>query len=106
VDLFVAYSEQNGIDPHIGRRVPRLLRAAGIADVAINPLVHVFPPGHGGRSLLLDFAGNLSERLVNGGLVSDVELRELKAALAEHLADDDTVVVSCLFLQAWGRKAL
>jgi SAM-dependent methyltransferase len=106
VDLFVRYSEQNGIDPYIGRRVPRLLRDAGIADVAINPLVSVYPPGHGRRSILLDFAENLSDRLVDERLVTDVELNQLKAALGEHLAADDTVVVSCLIFQAWGRKAL
>ena len=103
VDLFVTYSERNGIDPFIGRKVPRLLRAAGIADVAINPLVHMFPPGQGGRGVLLDFVENLSDRLVDSGLVSDMELRELKAALAEHLALDDTVVVSPLRVQVWGR---
>jgi SAM-dependent methyltransferase len=106
VDLFVTYSEQNGIDPYIGRRVPRLLRAAGIADVAMNALVYACPPDHGGRSVLLDFAENLRERLVDNGLVSDVELNDLMAALAEHLAVDDTVVVSPLRVQAWGRKAL
>jgi SAM-dependent methyltransferase len=106
VDLFVRYSQQNGIDPFIGRRVPRLLRDAGVAEVAINPVVHVFPPGHGGRSVLLDFAENLSDRLVEKGLVRDVELRDLKTALRQHLAATDTVVVSCLFIQAWGRKAL
>jgi SAM-dependent methyltransferase len=104
VDLFVTYSEQNGIDPYIGRKVPSLLRAAGIADVAINSFVHVCPPGHGGRTVLLDFAENLSDRVVDRGLVSDVELNELKAALAEHLAVDDTVVITPLFVQAWGRK--
>jgi hypothetical protein len=106
VDLFVRYSERNGIDPYIGRRVPRLLRDAGIADVAINPLVAVYPPGHGRRSILLDFADNLSDRLIDERLVSDAELRELKAALGEHLAAPDTVVVSCLIFQVWGRKAL
>jgi ubiquinone/menaquinone biosynthesis C-methylase UbiE len=105
-DLFVRYCQQNGSDPYIGRRVSRLLREAGIVDVAINPLVHVFPPGYDGRNLLLDFTENLSDRLVATGLVSEVELSELKAALRQHLAADDTVVVSCLQVQAWGRKAL
>jgi hypothetical protein len=103
VDLFVTYSERNGIDPYIGRKLPRLLRAAGIGDIAINPFAHVFPPGQGGRGVLLDFVENLSDRFVDGGLVSDMELRELKTALAEHLALDDTVVISPLRVQAWGR---
>jgi ubiquinone/menaquinone biosynthesis C-methylase UbiE len=105
-DLFVTYCQRNGIDPYTGRRVPRLLREAGIADVAINPLVRVFPPGYDGRSLLLDFTENLSDRLVDTGLVGEMELSEMKTALGQHLAADDTMVVSCLQVQAWGRKAL
>ena len=104
-DLFVRYAQRNGIDSYIGRRVPRLLRDAGIVDVAINPLVHVYPPGHARRSILLDFAENLSSRLVDDGLVSDIELTELKARLGEHLAANDTLVVSHLFFQVWGQKA-
>jgi ubiquinone/menaquinone biosynthesis C-methylase UbiE len=105
-DLFVRYSQQNGIDPYIGRRVPRLLREAGIAEVATNLLVRVFPPGDDRRSLLLDFTENLSERLVDQGWVTDVELSEWKAALRRHLAAADTVVISPLNPRVWGRKAL
>jgi hypothetical protein len=55
---------------------------------------------------LLDLAENLSVRPVDEGFVSDVELGELKAALRQHLEANDTVVISELFVQAWGRKAL
>ena len=104
VELFVKYSERNGIDPFIGRKLPRLLREAGLDDVHVNPLVHVYPPDSGRRSILLDFAENLSERLVALGLVRERELAELKTALRRHLDDPHTLVVSHLFLQAWGRK--
>jgi SAM-dependent methyltransferase len=103
-DLFVRYSEENGIDPYIGRKMPRLLREAGIADVAVNPSVRMIPPGGNSRSLLLDFTENLSNRLVDRGWVTDLELSELKAALGQHLAATDTVVVAPLVVQAWGRK--
>ena len=65
---------------------------------------HVYPPGHGRRSLLLDFSENLSERLVAQKLVSESELTGLKADLSRHLADPNTLVVSHLYFQAWGRK--
>ena len=39
VDLIVAYSD-DGIDPFIGRKLPRLMRAAGIVDVVVNPILH------------------------------------------------------------------
>jgi SAM-dependent methyltransferase len=104
VELFVAYSQRNGIDPFVGRKLPRLLRDAGIDDVRVRPLVHVYPPGTARRYILLDFAENLSERLLAQQLVREPELAELKAALRRHLDDPQTLVVSHLFFQAWGRK--
>ena len=105
VELLARYSRENGIDPFIGRKLPRLLREAGVMDVRVNPIVHVYPPGHGRRNILLDFAENLSERMLAQGLVDERELTEMKGSLARHLANPDTLVVSHLFFQAWGRKA-
>jgi len=82
----------------------KVLREAGLIDIHVNPLVHVYPPGHGRRNLLLDFSENLSERLVAEGLASESELTGLKADLSRHLADPNTLVVSHLYFQAWGRK--
>jgi SAM-dependent methyltransferase len=104
VELLETYSDRNGIDPHIGRKVPRLLREAGLTDVRVNPIVHVYAPGHGRRNLLLDFSENLSERLVAQKLVGERELAGLKADLSRHLADADTLVVSLPYFQVWGRK--
>jgi hypothetical protein len=94
----------NGIDPLIGRKVPRLLREAGLTDIRVNPIIHVYPPDHGRRNLLLDFSENLSERLVAQKLIGGPELTALKAELSRHLADPDTLVVSHLYFQSWGRK--
>jgi ubiquinone/menaquinone biosynthesis C-methylase UbiE len=104
VDLFVAYSQKNGIDPFIGRRLPRLLRDADVEDVCVNPIIHVYPAGHGRRSILLDFADNLTDRVLADKMIDERHLTELKAALKRHLDDPKTLVVSHLFLQAWGRK--
>lgn len=105
VALLVRYSELNGIDPFIGRKVPRLLREAGLTEIEVNPIVHVYPPGHGRRAILLDFAENLSERILAQGLAQEVELSALKKALGQHLDDPGTLVVSHVFFQVWGRRA-
>jgi len=104
VELFQTYSVSNGIDPLIGRRLPRLLREAGLIDVRVNPIIHVYPPGHGRRSLLLDFSENLSDRLIAQRLITEPELTALKDNLSRHLADPNTLVVSHLYFQSWGRK--
>jgi len=104
VELLQTYSALNGIDPLIGRKLPRLLRDAGLVDVRVNPLIHVYPAGHGRRNLLLDFSENLSDRLIAQKLVAEPELTALKANLSRHLADSNTLVVSHLYFQSWGRK--
>jgi ubiquinone/menaquinone biosynthesis C-methylase UbiE len=104
VELLDAYSRSNGVDLFMGRKVPRMLRAAGLVDVQVNPLVHVYPEGHGRRPILLDFVENLSGRLVDGNFVEEGELELIKSGLVTHLSDPETLVVSHLFIQAWGRK--
>jgi len=104
LDLLDAYSRANGIDLFVGRRVPRLLRQAGLRDVQVSPLIHVYPPGHGRRTIMLDFVENLTERLLAQQLITARELDDLKAALKRHIDAPDTLVVSHLFFQAWGRK--
>jgi hypothetical protein len=89
---------------YIGRKTPRLLRAAGLVDVQVNPIVHVYPPGYQRRSILADFVENLRDRLVEGGFVEHDELTSITQKITDHIADPDTTVVSHLFIQAWGHK--
>jgi len=98
-----AYAELNGIDRSVGLKVPRMLRECGLADVHVNPLVHVYPPNHGRRMLVLEFVENARSRILESGLAEAEELDEMTAALRRHLEDPGTLVVSSLFLQTWGR---
>jgi SAM-dependent methyltransferase len=104
VALLDAYSRSNGVDLFIGRKLPRLLREAGLVDVQVNPLVHVYPAGHGRRSILVDFVENLGDRLIDGNFIQREQLESMKTAIAAHIADPNTLVVSHLFIRAWGRK--
>ena len=103
LQLLNACAETSGIDRSIGPRVPRMLRESGIVDVRVNPLIHVYPPGHGRRMMLLEFVENARHRLLDTNLIAEIELDELTAALRRHLEDPGTLVVSSLFIQAWGR---
>lgn len=106
LEVLEAYSRLHGIDLFVGRRLPRLLRDAGLVDVGSRAIVHTYEPGHGRRSILSDFVDNLRARILEQGLVADGELDDLQAALKAHLDDPDTYVISHLFVQAWGRKPL
>ncbi|MEJ8821754.1 methyltransferase domain-containing protein [Variovorax humicola] len=103
LQLLDAYAQANGIDRFVGLKVPGMLREAGLLDVRVNPLIHVYPLAHGRRMLLLDFVENARSRLVDSGLVGEDDLEMLTTALRRHLEDPATLVVSSLFIQAWGR---
>ena len=102
--LLMDYSEANGIDPFIARRVPRMLRAAGLVEVQVNPIVRAYPVGNPRRTFVLQFAENLRDRILGQGLISEAEFNELVAAVKFHLDDPATLLFSFLFIQAWGRK--
>jgi SAM-dependent methyltransferase len=98
------YADINGVDLFVGRRLPRLLREAGLVDVQARPLIYLDEPGNPRQSILADFVSNLRQRLLRNELITPEELFELQTRLRQHLDDPDTLVLSHLFVQAWGRK--
>ena len=98
------YAEAKGMDLYVGRRIPRLLRNAGLIEVQVNPLIHIYGPDHTRRPIFLDFVNNLRDRIVAEGLISQGEFAESIASVERHLSEPETLVVSHLFIQAWGRK--
>jgi hypothetical protein len=84
------YSRSRGVDLFIGRRVAQMLHAAGLMEVQVNPLVHVYPSGHGRRLILLQFVENLRARLLAESFVDEAELEELTDELERHLEDPRT----------------
>jgi ubiquinone/menaquinone biosynthesis C-methylase UbiE len=98
------YSEKKGIDLYIGRRIARIMRDAGLVDVRVNPLVHIYGPDHSRRPIFLQFVNNLRDRIVAEGLISEAKFAECIGLLDRHLNEPETLVVSHLFFQAWGRK--
>ena len=101
--LLNTYAEMNGIDRFVGRKVPHMLRKAGLVDVHVNPLLHVYPPRHERRMVLLEFVENVRERLLSANLISEGELDESMAALKRYVEDPKTEIFSAILIQAWGR---
>jgi SAM-dependent methyltransferase len=104
VRAFNEYATANGIDLYIGRRLPRILRDAGLVDIQFNPLVHEVRPGHPNRSLFVQFARNLRDRLLGQGYISEGELTDSITQFERHLEDPATLFIACSLIQAWGRK--
>lgn len=79
LQILNTYAEMNGIDRTIGLRLPRLMRDAGLVDIQVKPWVHAYPVGHGRRMLLLEFIENVRSRMLDQGVIGEVELNELPA---------------------------
>jgi SAM-dependent methyltransferase len=103
-DIFTVAFRRNGADPWIGRRVPELLRQAGLDDVQAEARVQMYPPGNSRRTIRPDLVRAMRPQLLEMGLASVAELDELDAAARAHLEDPRTVVISGLLFLTWGRK--
>jgi ubiquinone/menaquinone biosynthesis C-methylase UbiE len=103
VDAFAAYSASQGIDLFIGRRIHRLFRDAGVVDIQVDAVAHVYPLGHHRRSILHDFINNVREPLIEGNFVTRRDLERDMADLEGHLASPETLVTSHMFYRLCGR---
>ena len=103
LELLNTSAAMDGIDRAIGSKVPRMMREAGLVDIRVQPWVHAYPVGHGRRMLLLDFVENARVRLLDQQLIDEADLTELTDLLRRHLEDPGTLVLSSVFVQAWGR---
>jgi SAM-dependent methyltransferase len=102
VDVIAELWRRNGMDVHLGRRLPRLLREAGLTDVGVDAALRVFQHDHPYQTLLVDRAELCRAALVEKGLIGNAELDELIGQLRTHLADPGTIVLHATLFQAWG----
>jgi SAM-dependent methyltransferase len=101
---FQAHAQAQGIDVHIGRRTHRLFREeAGLTDINVDAVVHVYPFGHSRRPIFRDFINNVRDKLIEGGFISREDLERDLRLFEEKLADPETLVISHLFFRLWGR---
>lgn len=103
-EVFEAYSRKSGIDLFVGRKTHQMFRAAGLIDIQVNPVIHVYPPGHNRRNILCDFLENVKDRVLAQGLMAETEFHRCLTELRCHLDDTDRLVISHLFVQVWGSK--
>ena len=90
-------------DVHLGRRLPALLRGAGLVDVEMVPHLRVFRPGEPYHRLLVRFIALHRDRILDGGQRPQLSWTPPSRGLESHLATPSTVVLYATFFQAWGR---
>jgi SAM-dependent methyltransferase len=96
--------EQTGRDWNIGRRIARMLRDAGLADVQVRVTVRLTHRGDFYHTFLLMMAGLVREVILDAGRLTADELDSHVSALRTHLDAPETLTRQPLMWQAWGHK--
>src|SRR5713101_4139478 len=104
LDAFHAMIDAARIDVHLGRKLPGLLRQAGLEEVKATAFTGVSPLGDRRRTHLLTLVRPLRARITEAGVVDEQTLSRLVREVEEHLSKPETIVIRQLHCQAWGRK--
>jgi len=94
----------SGGDGFIGRRLPELLRGAGVRNIQTKVNVDILQIGDYRRTHLVSLIDSVRDKVIGAGLLNEKELDEHREALASHLADPATTVIEKLLIQSWGQK--
>ncbi|MEM7012251.1 MAG: methyltransferase domain-containing protein [Verrucomicrobiota bacterium] len=95
---------QNGLDVHIGRRLPAMLRGAGLTDIRIQTRSYAWRAGDLKQTFLLGILKRIRKDIVARGLLSAEEVLRFERELKAHLTNPETVVLSPTYFQVWGKK--
>jgi SAM-dependent methyltransferase len=104
-EAILAAFARGGGDFNAGQRTFGMLRRAGLEDVHMRAAVVALHDTHPYKRLPIQFATSLRKRIVDGGILSEAELESAIAACEQIASDPETVVMSFIVTQVWGRKA-
>jgi SAM-dependent methyltransferase len=103
-DIYQTVFQRDGADLFIGRRLPTLLREAGLVEVGVEARADIYPLGHSGRTRFPDLVRSLRPTILAQGLLSEAEFDALDHAVRAHLDNPDVLVLPHLYFLACGRK--
>jgi ubiquinone/menaquinone biosynthesis C-methylase UbiE len=102
-ELLAAY-RRNGKNFNIGRRVARMPRDAGLADVQARVTARVTRAGDYYQTFLLTLTGLVRDQIITGGRLTVAEFDAQAASLRAHLEQPGTLTGMAEMWQAWGTK--
>jgi SAM-dependent methyltransferase len=102
-ELLTTHQELRGMDITLGLSLSRLFREVGLIEPDMALIHPVYLRGERKRLWEHSFF-EASPNLVNAGLTSDTELRELSIALAAVAADESIAVAQSRMPVIWARK--
>ena len=95
---------KGGGDLDSGRHTFAMLRRLGLENVKLRAATIALQDGHPYMRLPIQFAASLRPRIVGDGLMSEQELDASVAQCEKIAADPDTIVISFIVTQVFGRK--
>ena len=104
VDVLRQVYGRGGGDLDAGQRTYALLRGADLADVQVRGAVQVSADGGPLRQAILQNSSILRRRILEAGILPTAEMEALLAECRAAAANPDTLVVSYILTQVWGRK--
>lgn len=90
-------------DPNLGRRALELLHGASLHDLELRTAILQLSGGHPYMSMPVMAVRGAKDRLVEAGLISATELDTLLEEVEELVASPETIHVSVLNYQVWGK---
>jgi ubiquinone/menaquinone biosynthesis C-methylase UbiE len=103
VELYTEAARRKGADPHIGPRLPALLREAGFENVNLGVVQLAATTGEMKLITALTME-NIADTVLEAGLASAGEVAQVVAELYEFAASPDTLLSSPRFVEAWGQR--
>lgn len=100
--LIAAFAVRGDID--IGQRTYGMLRSLGLTDLQLRAAVVALAPQHPYMQMPLMALAALRPHILQHGLAQPDELDELAAYVAEVAHNPETVQISFITTQVWGRK--
>jgi SAM-dependent methyltransferase len=101
--IFLSAQQVDGADTFIGRRLPELLRRAGLVDIGVEAKADIYPVGNSRRTVWADLVRSMRPKILAAGIASEGELDEVDQAVRKHLSDPGTLMLPHLLFLAWGR---
>ena len=102
--ILTAFTRGGG-DFDAGQRTFGMLRAAGLEDVHIRAAVIALQDPHPYRRLPIQFAASLRTRILEAGRLTEAELDAAIAECEQIASKPETIILSFIVTQVWGRKA-
>ncbi len=103
-EAILAAFVKGGGDFNVGQRTYNMLHQAELDDVQIRGAVIPLLAPHPYRRLPVQFAASLRRRILDAGILDEATLDATIAEVEQIANDPDTLVMSFIVTQVWGRR--